>query len=97
MDVAFTSYPSQTSKVSSFFIHKPPTTVHNPASFIFNRKWIDMKLFAIRDTSSNKLVAGEDFKGKPEAKRRRDELNKEANSANRYVVTYGKEHRKFKG
>ena len=56
-----------------------------------------MKLFAIRDTSSNKLVAGEDFKGKPEAKRRRDELNKEANSANRYVVTYGKEHRRFKG
>ena len=40
-----------------------------------------MKLFAIRDTSSNKLVAGEDFEGKPEAKRRRDELNKEANTA----------------
>lgn len=56
-----------------------------------------MKLFAIRDTSSNKLVPGEDFKSKPEAKRRRDELNEEAGSKSRYVVTPGPDHRKFAG
>lgn len=56
-----------------------------------------MKLFSIRDTASNQFVKGEDFKGKPEAKRRRDELNREAGSNTRYVVSPGPDHRKFAG
>lgn len=51
-----------------------------------------LRLFAIRDTSTNKLVPDTWFSSKDAAKRARDELNQD--NANRYVVTLGPDHRK---
>ena len=50
-----------------------------------------LRLFALRDTQTNKPVPGTFFASKPEAKRARDELN---NGVQRYVVTTGPDHRK---
>jgi hypothetical protein len=55
-----------------------------------------MKLFGLKDTRSNRVVAGAFFKAKPDAKRERDALNKDAESAKAFVVTYGPDHRKYK-
>lgn len=52
-----------------------------------------LRLFALRDTQTNKTVPDLYFAGKPEAKRKRDELNA---GASRYVVTAGPDHRKSK-
>ena len=52
-----------------------------------------LRLFALRDTHTNKPVPGTFFPSKPEAKRARDELN---NGVQRYVVTAGPDHRKAK-
>lgn len=54
-----------------------------------------LRLFALRDTQTNKLVPDLYFVSKPEAKRARDLHNSSSNSA-RYVVTPGPDHRKFK-
>ena len=50
-----------------------------------------LRLFALRDSQTNKSVPGTFFASKPEAKRARDELN---NGVQRYVVTTGPDHRK---
>ena len=52
-----------------------------------------LRLFALRDSHTLKIVPNMFFSGKPEAKRARDELN--AGTA-RYVVTPGPDHRKAK-
>ncbi len=52
-----------------------------------------LRLFALRSTQDNKLVPNTFFGSKPEAKRARDEHNK--NGA-RYVVTAGPDHRKYR-
>lgn len=52
------------------------------------------KLFAIRDTKTNKLVEGMYFDAKPKAKNARDTMNQE-DGGNRFVVTYGPDHWKF--
>lgn len=52
-----------------------------------------LRLFALRDTQTNKLVPDLYFVSKPEAKRARDELN---NGVQRYVVTAGPDHRRAK-
>lgn len=52
-----------------------------------------LRLFALRDTQTNKIVPDLYFAGKPEAKRQRDVLNA---GTPRYVVTAGPDHRKFK-
>lgn len=53
-----------------------------------------MRLFAIRDTSSNTLVPDQFFPNKPAAKRERNRLNGEHNSSVRFVVTPGPDHQK---
>lgn len=52
-----------------------------------------LRLFALRDTQTNKPVPDTFFASKPEAKRARDELN---NGVQRYVVTPGPDHHKAK-
>lgn len=51
-----------------------------------------LRLFAIRDTSTNELVPDTWFSSKDAAKRARDELNQDGSG--RYVVTLGPDHRK---
>lgn len=53
-----------------------------------------LRLFAIRDTQTGRLLPETFFAGKPEAKRERDTLN---NGGSRYVVAPGPDHRRFKG
>lgn len=55
-----------------------------------------LRLFALRDTSTGKLVPNLHFASKPEAKKARDENNAAAGH-DRYVVTNGPDHRRFKG
>ena len=50
-----------------------------------------LRLFALRDTQTNKPVPGTFFASKPEAKRQRDVLNA---GTSRYVVTLGPDHQK---
>ena len=50
-----------------------------------------LRLFAIRDTQSNKLIPDTYYASKPEAKCARDKLNK---GTARYVVTPGPDHHK---
>lgn len=50
-----------------------------------------LRLFALRDTHTNKPVLGTFFPSKSEAKCARDELNK---GTTRYVVTLGPDHQK---
>lgn len=52
-----------------------------------------LRLFAIRDTRSNKLIPDAYYASKPEAKRARDNMN---GATSRYVVAPGPDHRKFK-
>lgn len=49
-----------------------------------------LRLFAIRDTSSNKLIPDANFSDKKAAKAERDRLG----GAPRFVVTHGPDHRK---
>lgn len=51
-----------------------------------------LRLFALRDTSTNKLLPNTYFGDKVAAKRERDELNKAGGS---YVVTPGPDHRRY--
>ena len=53
-----------------------------------------LRLFAIRDTSTNKLVPDTWFSSKDAAKRARDELSQDGG---RYVVTPGPDHRRYRG
>lgn len=48
-----------------------------------------LRLFALRDTTTNKIVPDLYFSSKPEAKRERD-----SREAGRYVVTPGPDHRR---
>lgn len=52
-----------------------------------------LRLFALRDTQTNKPVPDTFFASKPEAKRARDDLNK---GTLRYIVTPGPDHHKAK-
>jgi hypothetical protein len=52
-----------------------------------------LRLFALRDTKTNKLVPDAFFSDKPAAKKARDELNSQGDNV---VVTPGPDHRRFK-
>lgn len=52
-----------------------------------------LRLFAIRDTQTNKLVPDAYYVSKLDAKRARDGLN---GPSKRYVVSPGPDHHKFK-
>lgn len=56
-----------------------------------------LRLFALRDTRTNKVVADLSFPAKPDARLERDLRNK-AVAANdmTYVITYGPDHRHYK-
>lgn len=49
-----------------------------------------LRLFTLRDTTTNKTVPDLYFSSKPEAKRERD-----SREAGKYVVTTGPDHRRF--
>ena len=49
-----------------------------------------LRLFTLRDTTTNKIVPDLYFASKPEAKRERD-----SREAGKYVVTTGPDHRRF--
>jgi hypothetical protein len=53
-----------------------------------------LRLFTLRDATTNKRVPDLFFPSKPEAKRERERLNLEA-GANRYVVTTGPDHHRY--
>jgi hypothetical protein len=55
-----------------------------------------LRLFALRDISTGRILAGEFFPSKPAAKLRRDELNK-ADNATTYCVTCGPDHHSYRG
>lgn len=57
---------------------------------------MNLRLFALRDTDTGKLLPYTFFTGKPEAKRQRDELN-QAEGRQRYLVTPGPDHRRHAG
>ncbi len=54
-----------------------------------------LRLFALRDTQTNKTLPDTFFSNKSEAKRMRDQLNS-AHSAASYVVTPGPDHHKYR-
>ena len=54
-----------------------------------------LRLFALRNIRTNKLVPELYFNSKPEAKRKRDAINEEAKT-NVYVVTVGPDHDRFR-
>lgn len=54
-----------------------------------------LKLFALRNITTKKLLTEEFFSNKPAARVRRDELN-QAEKQVLYVVTPGPDHRRFK-
>lgn len=51
-----------------------------------------LRLFALRDTATNKLIPNLFFPSKPDAKKARDDYNK--NGEGRAVVTPGPDHRR---
>lgn len=55
-----------------------------------------MQLFGIKDTKTGKAVPDEVFIKKPDAKVRRNALNKEC-GFDRYRVTFGIDHKRYKG
>lgn len=55
-----------------------------------------MQLFAIKDTKTGKHLPDEVFSKKPDAKVRRDNLNKEC-GFDRYRVALGKDHKRYNG
>lgn len=54
-----------------------------------------LRLFALRDSTTNKIVPGQFFSDKQAAKQARNENNAAAGYA-RYVVTNGPDHRRYK-
>jgi hypothetical protein len=52
-----------------------------------------LRLFALRNTSTGRLIDGY-YPDKPAAKKARDELN--AQGVDKYVVTPGPDHRRYK-
>lgn len=50
-----------------------------------------LRLFALRDTTTNKVLPNVFFPTKPEAKKARDDRNKDGGT---YVVTPGPDHRR---
>lgn len=54
-----------------------------------------LKLFALRNNSTKKLLPDEFFPNKPAARVRRDELNQGLKEV-LYVVSPGPDHRRFK-
>lgn len=54
-----------------------------------------LRLFQVRDTSTNKVLS-QMFHDKAHAKQYRNELNTLNNSENRFVTTYGPDHHKYK-
>lgn len=67
-----------------------PIIVHLQSTQVDTMK---LRLFALRDTSTNKLLAEQFFHDKPAAKKERDRLNAAGGS---YVVTAGPDHRRYK-
>ena len=60
-----------------------------------NQQWrTTMKLFALRNTSTNKIKPDTFFANKMLAKKARDLLVEQTNQP--HVVTYGPDHRKYK-
>lgn len=57
-----------------------------------NLKTKPLRLFALRDTASGRLMPDLYFSSKPDAKRERDKLG----GPPRYCVTYGPDHRLFR-
>ncbi|MDM0116896.1 hypothetical protein QTI66_32740 [Variovorax sp. J22R133] len=55
-----------------------------------------LRLFALRDTRTNKPVAELFFSAKPDARKERDARNAQAGGGLVYVITYGPDHRHFK-
>jgi len=52
---------------------------------------MNLKLFAIKDLTTGRLIPGLFFNSKPAAKAKRDELGSKT-----HCVTYGPDHRNFK-
>lgn len=53
-----------------------------------------LRLFALRDLATGRILPNTFFASKPEAKRARDQA---AGNGDRLCVTYGPDHRSFKG
>lgn len=53
---------------------------------------MNLRLFAIRNLTTGRIVPDAYFPSKPAAKAKRDELG-----ATSHCVTYGPDHRKFRG
>lgn len=53
-----------------------------------------LRLFAIRDTFTGKTLPDQYFSSKPEAKRKRDQLDAEAGHKGKHTVTPGPDHRR---
>ena len=53
-----------------------------------------LRLFALRDTKTNKVIPDAFFPDKPSAKKMRDQLNE---SGGTVVVTPGPDHRRYVG
>ena len=55
-----------------------------------------MQLFAIKDTKTGRVLPNEVFSKKPDAKVRRNALNEDV-GFDRYKVTLGIDHKRYKG
>ncbi|MBS0453997.1 MAG: hypothetical protein JSS14_22065 [Proteobacteria bacterium] len=55
-----------------------------------------LRLFALRDTRTNKTVPELHFPNKPEARAERDARNRQLGEGLTYVVTYGPDHRHYR-
>jgi hypothetical protein len=55
-----------------------------------------LRLFALRDISTGRILTDAFFPSKPAAKLRRDELNQPDKPAD-YCVTYGPDHHNYRG
>lgn len=53
-----------------------------------------LRLFAIRDTVTGKIIPDLFFPSKPDAKRHRDKLDDDIGHKGRHVVTPGPDHRR---
>jgi hypothetical protein len=76
---------SSTSAPSGVFTRSQPFTTGDP----MKAPQPNRRLFAIRNTTTNRLLDDEFFDSKMHAKARRDELN---NGSNKFVVTHGPDH-----
>ena len=54
-----------------------------------------LRLFALRDTQTNKVLPSF-FSNKPDARKERDRLNGGPDADKKIVITYGPDHRLFR-